>query len=99
MSHNDLHLIYIIERLQSMESKLQRTVVSSREKDLAPSVCKSCYADYDLVGCPCGRSEWVPLPAAIMQARLILSRAQDSQHEYDHEFTPLVEADARPLPA
>lgn len=36
-------------------------------------VCKSCYADYP--GCSCGRCEWVPLPAAIIEARMILEDA------------------------
>lgn len=77
--HSDTHVIE--ERLRDLEETHRR---NASTPGLTQDVCKSCYASYDLDGCPCGRSEWVPLPAAIIEARLILEDAHRASRAARH---------------
>lgn len=79
--HNDTHVIE--ERLRAMEETHRR---NASTPGASLDVCKSCYAPYAAAdaasgGCPCGRGEWVPLPAAIIEARLILEDAHREERE------------------
>lgn len=76
--HDDTRIIE--ERLRDLEETHRRNASTPA---LMQDVCKSCYAPYDAdaASCPCGRSEWVPLPAAIIEARMILEDAQRTKRE------------------
>lgn len=74
--HDDTYVIE--ERLRDLEETHRR---NASMPGASLDVCKSCYASYEPNGCPCGRSEWVPLPAAIIEARLILEDAHRDKRD------------------
>lgn len=76
MMHDDTRIIE--ERLRSMEETHRRNAASSGR---GLDACKSCYADYPDCLPSCGLQEWVPLPAAIIEARMLLEDAHNARHK------------------
>lgn len=72
MSHTNM----IEQRLQALEELHKRSI-----GDDDVFVCRTCYAEKDDKGCPCGRLDWALVQIVIIDLALWLDDLQQEAHE------------------